>query len=1033
MAKALAATRLRLAETGVTPMQCSKCGGALSPDQKFCGACGQAVAKHCHACGSALPLSARFCTECGAPQPDVPAAPPKPSGLSKPTRERRQITVVFADIVGSVALLQSCGLEAYEQMVEEFRALCDRKAQALGGRVLKFLGDGVMMGFGYPQARENAPACAVEASLAIAEALQKGPIAFGGAILQARFGIETGLAMTGRVAEESQALLGEAPNMAARVQNFAESNGVAIGPTTARIVRDLFELIPLGSHEIRGKHQPMALYAVKGISAGPRSGLRAKEAGAAPAFVGRRQEMTLLGGLLQGAASGRGAAVLLVGDPGIGKSRAVAELVASLPPEAACITLQSLPQLQSSDLAPLAAVFRRQLADRDTEDPVADLVAEAVGEAAADPPLIEAFRQVFQLGDGEGLAVKVSAELRRRALEAAQAWFDRPTGEGPQVLVAEDLHWADEESLQFLKALTARHEGEKRLLIMTARPEFTCPWLARLKVHQLPIEGLDAGETRALIAAKLACQAVSPSLVAALHGHSGGVPLFIEELVASLLETDRLVIEDDKVSLIEGSVTGVPTTIMDLIMSRLERLGEARWLAQVAAVAGRQCPVSLLAAVTGRSHASLSTEIDSLLDSGLVSEQGHGEATVLEFKHALVQEAAYQTLPRDVRESYHLKIGEVLMSRSDAASDAHRIAAHFDSAGRPDLSFPQWMEAGGQAVRRSANEEALRHLRAALSAARLRQDLEEEAQAKAELSARLAMAAPAIAVHGWSAPAVEVQYREAERLARKVGDPQQSFDILRGKLNVYLLRGDLAPGLKTAKAIAELAEEAGTTTARIEALRSLAVCAFLGGDFEAAKSGLQEMRGLYSGAEHHTIAFRYGSNPFVVGESWRAWALCFTGEAAAAERVIEVAIEEALANDHSFSLCYALCFKASIQQCLDQAEAAEATARRIIELAHRQGYPYWVAWAEIVQGWALAKLGNPAQGQARCRDGLRAYAAVGARQMQTYGQTLLAETLSDRPKAQAALIARARLTMQRSGVTFYAPALERLNEALTAE
>ncbi|GAB5470835.1 MAG: AAA family ATPase [Rhodospirillales bacterium] len=985
------------------------------------------MSAQCGACGAELPAKARFCIACGE---SVQAEPEPPSGLARPSRERRQITVLFADIVGSVALLQDQDLEEYELLVEEFRSLCDARARAFGGRVLKFLGDGLMIAFGYPEARENAPACAVEAALAMARALraveERAPP--GRPLLKARFGIETGLAMTGRVAEESEALLGDAPNMAARMQAFAEANGVVVGPTTARIVRDLFVLSPLGPQEVRGKREPLALFAVTGIAERQQSGLRQGSAG--QHFVGRKQELDLLRSLWEMACEGRGGAVLLIGDPGIGKSRAVDELLEGLPAQATRIRLQSLPHLQGSDLAPLSGYFRQQERDLGGEDPVRDLVAAAEGTDAPSPEVVTAFRQTFGLGTA-GEAVAIGADLRRRAIDVAQRWFALQASEGAMAVIAEDLHWADEETLQFLKALVARQD-EQRLVVMTARPEFTCAWLARLKVHQLPIEGLSAAETRELIAAKLSAQAVSPSLVAALHGHSGGVPLFIEELVASLLETERLVIEGDRISLIAGSVSGVPTTIMDLIMSRLERLGEARWLAQIAAVAGRHCPIHLLAAVTGRSEASLAADIDLLLESGLLSEQGVGSEAVLEFKHALVQEAAYQTLPRDVRASYHAKIAEVLAAGPEAQNQAHHIAAHFDSAGRPDLAFDRWMEAGGQAVRRSANEEALRHLRAALGAARLRHDLAEVPQAKAELTARLAMSAPAIAVYGWSAPAVETQYREAERLSRKVGDPQQSFDILRGKLNVYLLRGDLAAGRRTAEAIDRLGADAGTTVARIEALRSLAVCDFLAGDFEPAKARLLEMRDLYSGALHHDIAFRYGSNPFVVGESWRAWALCLTGEAAAAEEVIAAAIEEALANDHSFSLCYALCFKASIQQCHGEAEAAEAKARRIIELAHRQGYPYWVAWAEIVQGWALAKQGNPSLGSARCRDGLRGLAALGARQIRTYGLTLLAETLTDRPKAQLVVMERAAQTMQRGGIRFYEPALKRLRQSLEA-
>ncbi|MEQ8651250.1 MAG: adenylate/guanylate cyclase domain-containing protein [Kiloniellales bacterium] len=1019
-------------------MHCAHCGSSVVAGQRFCAACGQPVAQACSACGEDLPEAARFCISCGH---KVEGRDPAERALAKPSRERRQITVLFIDIVGSVAMLQELELEEYESLIGSFRTLCAGRAKALGGTILKFLGDGIMMGFGYPQVRENAAASAVECGLGIIETLERwecerlaeAPDLPDEALLRVRIGIETGLALTGTVAEESQALLGDAPNMAARIQSLAETNRVVVGPTTARIVRDYFTMTSMGPQEIRGRRDPIPLFEIGGIAARKTVGRRDPKT--AVRFVGRRQELDLLRALWSTVETQHGTAVLLIGEPGIGKSRSVMEFLSSQESETSAVTLQCLPQTQASDLAPLGGYFRSLRNEAESEDIGAAIVAEAEGVAEPDEALVEAFRQTFSLSPTEGEApAAVTAELRRRAIDVAQRWFEQRARAVPIVLIAEDLHWADEETLNFLKALIARQSGEKRLVIMTARPEFACSWLARLKVHQVPIEGFSPSETGEMIMARLEATAVSPSLIAALHAHSGGVPLFLEELVASLLETDRLTRDGDMVRLVDGSVSGVPTTIMDLIMSRLDRLGKARWLAQVAAVSGRQCPVSLIASVTGRSLEDLTADIDALLESGLLEERGVGSEAILEFKHALVQEAAYQTLPRDVREAYHLKIAEALAGDREAAVRAHEIAAHFDNAGRPDLSFDHWMAAGTGAIRRSANEEALRHLRAAVSAARQRRDLADRDRAKSELSARLAMSAPSIAVHGWSASIVETQYREAERLSQSVGDRQQSFDILRGKLNVYLLRGDLAPGRTTAEAIAREAEAEGGTTSRIEALRSLAVCDFLAGDFEPAQARLLEMRQLYSGSEHHDIAFRYGSNPFVVGESWRSWALCLTGDQEAAESVIETAIEEALANDHAFSLCYALCFKASIQQCGGAVEAAEATARRIIDLAHRQGFPYWVAWAEIVRGWALAKQGDPSFGSERTRDGLRGLAAVGARQILTYGLTLLAETLEERPVARRAVMKRAAVSMGRTGIRFYQPALEalarRLDESL---
>ena len=644
-------------------------------------------------------------------------ASPAPSGSAVPeplpqprnrvpelAAERRPITVMFCDLVGSTSLASMLDAEDWRNLVNAYLDEASAAVTGLGGHVLKKLGDGLMALFGYPQAQENDAERAVRAAFAIQRALtglNARNARSGRPELSARIGLESGSVVVDAAGE----VFGEAPNVAARVQAAAEPGTVLVTAAVQRQVAGLFVAEDRGAHDLKGVAKPVTLYRIVRASGGGRRG----RARALSPIVGRSEELDLLARRWERARSGQGQFVQIVGEPGIGKSRLVEEFHARLGETPhTWVEWSSSQLLQNTPLHPIAEWGRQRFGDADTPDArrLADLenTLRLIGlDPAEYAPLLAPLVDV-PLPENR-TANLAPEELRRRQLAAMTARVLAGARSQPVVLAFEDLHWADPTSLDLLRALAERSQQAPLLVVATTRPEFRAPW--PMRAHHIALAPLDRADVARMVGELASRHALSKEVIDGVSERTGGVPLFVEEVTRLLLERG-----------VEGGAQTIPPTLRQSLAARLDRLGEAREVAQIGAVLGRDFAHALLQAVAGLNEAELRSALERLAEADILFVEGAASQAAYRFKHALIQDAAYDSLLKSRRQALHRRAAEILRDQPEpAAAQPEAIAHHFTEAGLDGLAIEWWGRAGDQALRRSAFQEAIAHLGKAIAMA----------------------------------------------------------------------------------------------------------------------------------------------------------------------------------------------------------------------------------------------------------------------------------------------------------------------------
>ena len=633
------------------------------------------------------------------------SAQPSPSPpTSGAEAERRPITVMFCDLVGSTDLAARLDAEDWRNLVGAYLDEASAAVTGLGGHVLKKLGDGLMALFGYPQAQENDAERAVRAGLAIQRALadlNARNARSGAPELSARIGIECGSVVVDAAGE----VFGEAPNVAARVQAAAEPGAVLVTASVQRQTAGLFVVEDKGAHDLKGVPARVALYRVVRASGGGRRG----GARALTPLVGREDELALLTRRWSRALEGEGQFVQIVGEPGIGKSRLVEEFRAKLAETPHTWVEWAASQLlQNTPLHPLAEWGRLRFSGADATDEgrLADLenTLGLIGlDAAEYAPLLAPLVEVALPEDRA--AKLVPDELRRRQLAAMTAWVLAGARNQPVVLAFEDLHWADPTSLDLMARLAERGGQSPLLVVATMRPEFRTPWAMRSHHGVVSLAPLDRAQVRRMVGEIASRHALSDEMIDGVGERTGGVPLFVEEVTRLLLEREA-----------QGGAQAIPPTLQQSLAARLDRLGEAREVAQIGAVLGRDFSYRLLRDVSssGIDELRLQAALDRLTEADLLFVDGAPPSGSYWFKHALIRDAAYESLLKSRRQALHRRAAEALR---DAGTEPEAIAHHFTEAGLDDLAIEWWGKAGDQALRRSAFQEAIAHLGKAIEMA----------------------------------------------------------------------------------------------------------------------------------------------------------------------------------------------------------------------------------------------------------------------------------------------------------------------------
>ena len=890
-----------------------------------------------------------------APSTNAPASSPKPvqaRGLEI-SAERRPITVMFCDLVGSTGLAAKLDAEDWRNLVGAYLDEASGAVTGLGGHVLKKLGDGLMALFGYPQAQENDGERAVRAALAIQRGLadlNARNARSGAPELSARIGLETGPVVVDAAGE----VFGEAPNVAARVQAAAEPGTVLVTASVQRQTAGLFVVEDRGAHELRGVPAPVTLYRIVRASGGGRRG----GARALTPLVGREDELALLMRRWSRALEGEGQFVQIVGEPGIGKSRLIEEFRAKLAETPHTWVEWAASQLlQNTPLHPLAEWGRLRFggADATDEGRLADLenTLTLIGlDAAEYAPLLA---PLVDIPLGEDRRAKFPPEeLRRRQLAAMTAWVLAGARSQPVVLAFEDLHWADPTSLDLMARLAERGAQSPLLVVATTRPEFRAPWATRSHHGVVSLPPLDRAQVRRMVGEIASRHALSDETIDGVGERTGGVPLFVEEVTRLLLERDA-----------KGGAQAIPPTLQQSLAARLDRLGEAREVAQIGAVLGRDFSYRLLTDVSssaaGFDELRLQAALDRLTEADLLFANGAPPTAVYRFKHALIQDAAYQSLLKSRRQALHRRAAEALR---DENAEPEAIAHHFTEAGLDDLAIEWWGKAGDQALRRSAFQEAIAHLGKAIAMA----DKAGETPGRmAAVSQRLPQLHAAygnalIAARGHGARETIEAFARARKSASGDEDAPGRFAADYGLWVGSYVRGDL-PSMRTHAAafLAGVAASPDSPEAGV-AHRVLGTTHCFAGEYVEARDHLERALTLFQPGRDDDLAFRFGQDAGVAAMCYLAIASWPLGNARRAVSLVDGAHERlasvAHIGTHPYAKLHAAMFDLMRGDRAHAAENGSETAR----LAREHDLPLWRAYGAFFEGLATAERGALGEG-----------------------------------------------------------------------
>jgi predicted ATPase/class 3 adenylate cyclase len=898
--------------------------------------------------------------------------PERPAdGFDAPSRaaERRQLTVMSCDLVGASALAKRLDPEDLRSIVRAVQESASAVIQRWEGYVAQYHDDGLLAYFCYPQAHEDDAERAVRAGLEMLDALQRVNDALErehGIRVAVRIGIHTGEVVIGEVgggATRGMIALGDVPHLAARARTAAAPDTLVITRATQRLVAGTFVVEDAAAQVVEDEREPLAL--VRVVSASGLRGRLAVAPGRLTSFAGRAVELAMLSEHWEAARQGSGRSVLVLGEAGVGKSRLALQLRESLAAVPhTWIEIGATPYTTGTPFHLVIALVAQGLGFT-ADDTAADKLAKIErGLAELASPEAVALTAGL-LGLPSPTRLELSAELqRRKTIELIAHWTLVISATQPTVLLVDDLQWCDPSSLELLGHLVARSAMEPLLVVLTARPEFTPPWPASDHVTTLTLARLSESETRDMVIA-LTSEALPARTVDALVARSDGMPLYVEELTRSVLDPDTT-----------RSVDAIPATLADALMGRLDRLSTAKDLAQRAAVLGREFSYPLLSAVADRKDAALRQDLTRLVEASILFARGEPPHATYAFKHALIQEAAVQSLLKRTRQQLHGRIGELLETRfpERVESEPEVIARHYEQAGLVAPAIAHYRRAGERAAERSANEEAIGHLRRALALlATLPDDRERDQQ---ELRLQMAIATPLGASGAFSHPDCQAAHARARALATRIGESPELARVLVGLATAYFVQGDLATG----EAIGLDALTAATRTRdSLDLLLAHVVVGFphfYRGSFARAAEHYGQATALYDPREHASFARTLGWDRGVNAHAYLAWCHLYLGHHDRALALSDKAVNLAKRLDHPLTLANVLSHVAIHHIERREPDRGLALGEELVDLAEPLGFPMFAGAGRFFCGLARADAGNLESGIAEMEHALAELAQI---------------------------------------------------------
>jgi class 3 adenylate cyclase/predicted ATPase len=935
----------------------------------------------------------------------VAAAPavPRPPDIA----ERRQVTVMFSDLVGSTALSTRLDPEDLREVISAYQNRVAETVRRFDGFVAKYMGDGVLVYFGYPHAHEDDAEQAVRAGLELIAAVNGLK---SHASLQARVGIATGMVVIGDLIGSGDAqergIVGETPNLAARLQAIAEPDQLVIGDSTRRLIGTLFELEELGPRDLKGLGSVPAWVVLRQGTVEGR--FEALHGGGLTACVGREEECDLLLRSWRRAQGGEGQVVLLSGEAGIGKSRLTAALIERIAADPqARLRYFCSPQHGDWAFHPVIGQLERAAEFSHDDDARAklDKLDALLSKTAATVEHRALIAELVSLpNDGRYPALALDAQRRRqRTMQALHAQLEALARRQPVLMVFEDMHWIDPTSLEALSRTVERIRDISVLLIVTFRPEFDPPWAGQSWVSRVTLNRLMERDVTAIIERLVGNKKLPADVTAEIVERTDGIPLFVEEMTKAVLEAGSVGLARRTVAAVPAPALAVPASLHASLMARLDRLGPAKEVAQIGAVIGREFSHALLASVARKPEAELRSALDRLIQAGLLFREGVPPHASYLFKHALVQDAAHGTLLREPRRALHARIAETLESQFAEAAERQPelLARHCSEAGLIEKAAGLWGKAGQRSLERSALAEAAVQLSRALDqiatlpgTAALRRE---------EIKLQVGLVNALMLTKGYAAPETKASLiaarsliERAEALGEPPEDPLLLFSVLHGfwAANAYAFNGDALRDL--AAQFLALAEEQRATVPLTIGHRLMGTSLLLTGDIAQGREHFDRAIALYRPAEHRSLATRFGVDLGAAVLSRRSLALWLLGYPEAALADADHAIEDARETDHAATLIHALATTPlTLINCGNYA-AASAHSAEVVALADEKGSLLWKAHGMMIQGCLSALTGKASNAVEMITCGITAWRSTGATGWTPWYLSYLARAYTER-------------------------------------
>ena len=993
-------------------MKCPGCQFVNREGAKFCIECGNKLEINCPKCRHLNPPESKFCEECGYKLREPKEAAPKDalapldviptaatihmqatapaSEAPAPEAERRQLTVMFCDLLGSTNLSAQLDPEDLREVVRSYQISAAEVIEGFDGHIAQYLGDGLLVYFGYPKAHEDDARRAVRAALGIVEAmgtLNSRLKAEHDIELSVRLGIHTGPVVVGEIGaggRHEQLALGETPNIASRLEGFAQPNTVVISSMTKRLVEGAFVLKELGSHRLKGVPEPIEVAQVLNPVV-TQSDEEEAGSGVVTTLVGRDEEIGLLLRRWEQSKEGFGQVVLINGEAGIGKS-ALSDVIREQVAKEGYMraTYRCSPYHTNSALYPVTTHLQRLWRWERDDSPAEKLSKMEQTLRTTSLPLKEVvplFAALFSLPLPEDryppLGLTPQQE-KQQTQDFLTAWLLEEAERQPMLVVYEDLHWADPSTIENLSLLVEQVPTAPMLAVLIFRPQFVPPWPNRSHMTPITLNRLERPHVEAMITHLGGGKALPAEVVQYIVARTDGVPLYVEELTKMLLESDLLREEADHYAL-SGTLSSVaiPVTLQDSLMARLDRLPMVREVAQLGAVLGREFAYEMLRALAAVEESTLQDRLEQLVGAELLYQRGRPPRARYIFKHALIQDAAYGSLLKRTRQQYHQQIAQMLEAEFPGTVEAEPelVAHHYTEAGLNELAVGYWLQAGKRAAQRSAYQEAISHLTTGLTL--LQTQPETLARHQQELPLQTALGAALLMIRGHTAPEVEASYRRAHVLCQQLSDTQDILPVLFGLWRFYVMRADYAMARQLGEELLGLAERIDELPLHVIPHYAAGFTCFCLGQLLQARSHLAEGIAHYSSTQRSHPVFRAGQEPGVACRTYAAFTLWLLGYPDQALALAHDGLALATELAHPFSKAFALVgvslierFRRDGQEVYDHAEAA-------VTVSTEKGFPTWLAMGTFLRGWALTALGQREEGMIQLLRGIADWRGIG--------------------------------------------------------